>query len=431
MLQKKKYEYLQIIIFLLSILVFYLNYHFRDYLASGSQIDFKSFFYKNIQYFKTNFSDSIINYGKLGDANWPLSYIFHAYLNPFSNNIDLYLLSSSLIGFSTFIVLIRILKNLNFSSLESCSLASLILLLPWFNGRAHWGTSANLGWFFLVITFYFYNNLQNDILKNKKINNITFFLVTFFSSVSLYTRLAFSFFCIFFALNFFSSKELLKNKLILTLYYLILSIPGWILIYIWNGIYDFNNTKWDIDKQNFKNIIKNVPIICNYFFFYLWPIFLFELSQLRAKFFFNKQKLYIVILIFVYLVLILFNNFEYLSEYTYGGGVILKFGYLLKDTKNIIFLITSLFGAIFIIELIKENPKNNLLLFSLIFIIFGHSFYLYQDYFEPLIFLLFFCNIIKHNKKKLLKKNFNMLIIIYFFYFLLYNLGTIIYKFNI
>ena len=152
---RKYQKILKYLFILISIIIFFLNSYFKEYLYTGSQSDLNSFVFRNIILFKEGFISAIVNYGNLGDANWPLSYIIHAYLNPFSNNISTYLMSSTLIGFMTFLITSMSLKNKSFNNLDSFAIASLILLLPWFNGRAHWGTSANLGWLFFQLRFIF------------------------------------------------------------------------------------------------------------------------------------------------------------------------------------------------------------------------------------------------------------------------------------
>ena len=77
-----------------SVVFFFLNFYFREFLLGGSRGDFFGFVFNNIQSIKSNFIFSIKNYGLLKDASWPLFYIIHAFGNPFSGNVDSYLLST-------------------------------------------------------------------------------------------------------------------------------------------------------------------------------------------------------------------------------------------------------------------------------------------------------------------------------------------------
>jgi hypothetical protein len=422
----KNSNYLKVSIILFSISIFFLNFYFKEFLLGGSRGDFIAFVFNNIQSVKSNFIFSIKNYGLLKDANWPLFYIIHAFVNPFSDNVDTYLLSTTLIGFLTFIILSFTIKNNNFSYIQSLALASMILLMPWFNGRAHWGTSANLGWFFLVITFYFYSKIKlSSVEKNSK--NLTLFFICFFSSIALYIRPAFAFFPVFFIITYFLSAEKFRYKFSIIAYYLLLSIPGWYLIYLWGGIYDHKNSDVVSDFHNYKNIINNIPLILNFFFFYLWPAYIFYIFDRGFKFFFKDHYISFFLLIFIFTFLSIKGDLHYLSNFTLGGGAILEFGYLIHDKYNIIFLLCSALGGSFIFNIIKNNYKNNFLLIIIILVVFGYPKFLYQDYLEPLVYLLLFCGLFKTDLLELVKKNFNKVIIIYSIYLTLYNLAAITY----
>jgi hypothetical protein len=100
----KKEDFLLILIIFLSLLTYVLNFYFKNYFNLGSRGDFESFVFSNIQLFKQDPLKAIKNYGLLGDANWPLFYLLHAFINPFSSDADKYLLSTTFIGFLTFLV---------------------------------------------------------------------------------------------------------------------------------------------------------------------------------------------------------------------------------------------------------------------------------------------------------------------------------------
>ena len=422
----KNSNHLTVSIILFSIAVFILNFYFKESLLGGSRGDFIAFVFNNIQSVKSNFIFSIKNYGLLNDANWPLFYIIHAFGNPFSDNVDTYLLSTSIIGFLTFVILSYSIKNNNFNHIQSLALASMILLMPWFNGRAHWGTSANLGWFFLVITFYFYSKIKLSSLEENS-KNLTIFLLCLFSSIALYIRPAFAFFPVFFIITYFFSIEKFRYKISITVYYFILSIPGWYLIYLWGGIYDHKNSSVVTEFHNYKNIITNIPLILNFFFFYLWPVYIFYIFDRGFKFFFKNHYLSFFLLIFIFTFLSISGDLQYLSNYTLGGGVILELGYIIHDKYNVIFLLSSALGGSFIFNIIKNNFKNNFVLLILIFVVFGYPKFLYQDYLEPLVYLLLFCGVLKTNLLDSVKKYFNKVIITYSVYLTLYNLAVILY----
>ena len=266
-----------------SIFSYFFLFQFKDYSISGSQSDFKSFYFKNIQSFKNEFLISINNYGLLGDANYPLDYILHAFLNPFSHNEEFYLISTLFIGFFTFIIFAKTLNKNQFSNSQSILLASLILLLPWFSGRAYWGTSANLGIFFLIISFYFFMNFKNtkDSFSKKNI-----FFLCLFSSAALYTRNSYIFFPIYIMFFLFLNNITLRSKLYFVIFYLIFSLPGLFLIYLWGDIHDTKHLQIH-EMHSFKNNLSNFPILLNFIFFYLWPVFFVQFQNLGFKNFFG------------------------------------------------------------------------------------------------------------------------------------------------
>jgi len=421
---KFKKNFLNYFIIFFSIISYFILFFLKKYSIAGAQIDFNSFYFRNIQNFKNDFLNSIYNYGSLGDANYPFDYIFHGFLNPFSQDENFYLLSTLFIGFLTFVIFALALKKNEFSSLQSFSLASLILLLPWFSGRAYWGTSLNLGYLLLVIAFYFFINVKREKLYLNKKN---IFFLCFFSSLALYTRNSFIFFPIYIVLYMIINKFTFRSQLNLILTYLFFSIPGLFLIFIWGDIHDTKNLQIH-EFHNIKNILKNIPIILNYFFFYLWPIFLIQLKERGFRdFFYEYRNSFLVSFLFL-IGLSIFGHLEYLYFMQQGGGVILELGQYLNDKLNVIFILTSSLGFSLIYKFLKFDFKNNIILLLPLFLIFGFPSALYQDYFEPLIFFLFFLGFIQNDFTDLLKNNIYQTSAIYFLYFAIYNFSALLYK---
>lgn len=428
-MQANKKNNYKLFLIIISICFYIFGFYNKNLSISGSQADFYGFVFKNIQLFDENIIYAIKNYGLLRDANYPLFYIFHAYLNPFSNEIESYLISTFVIGFITYLFFSLCLRNLGLRITDSLLLSSIILYLPFFTGRAYWGTSANLGWFFLIISFYFFLRVKKKLQLNyTKDNLIDIFFLCFFSAAALYTRALFIFFPIYIVLYFLLYDKFFQRKIFLILFYFILSIPGLYLMSIWNGIYDHSNSDVVKEFHTYHNIAKNFPILLNFFFFYLWPIFILEIKDIGIINFFNKiYKSFIFIFLF-FLILNITGYLSYLSEYDYGGGAVLKFGYLIKDTNNFLFLFTSSIGFSMIYTLIRDEYKRNLILFLPIFIIYGFPRFIFQDYFEPLIIFLFFLGLIKTSLTFKLKDNVILISTLYIVYFFLVNV-IVTYKF--
>ena len=111
--------------------------------------------------------------------------------------------------------------------------------------------------------------------------------------------------------------------------------------------------------------------------------------------------------------------FDY--NYKLGGGYFIKLSYLLIN-NNILFLISSAIGLTLLFHLAQENNDNILLICLLIF---GFSAYMiFQKYYEPMFFFIFFLMIKSSIHKPLLKniKNFYYL----YLYFSIYLATAII-----
>ena len=141
----------------LIILLYFVGFIFKEYVPGGSPEDFNNFVWKNINNFKDDFYNSLINYNEMADANFPGFYIISS-LNPFSHSVETFHLFSLLIGFFTFVVfgLILSLNDNSNSKIINFSLASLILILPFFISRSYWGTSGGLAWFFLYCVYFIF-----------------------------------------------------------------------------------------------------------------------------------------------------------------------------------------------------------------------------------------------------------------------------------
>lgn len=422
MIANNKNNY-KLFLIIISISFYIFGFYNKFFSISGSQADFYGFVFRNISLFSEDLVYAVKNYGLLRDANYPLFYIFHAYLNPFSQEVGSYLFSTFIIGFLTYLIFSLCLKNLDIKLVDSLLLSSIILYLPFFTGRAYWGTSANLGWFFLIITFYFFIKVKKKIqLKYNRIDLINIFFLCFFSAAALYTRVLFIFFPIYIIFYILFYDKIFKRKFFLLFFYLILSLPGFFLIFLWGGIYDHTNSDMVKQFHTYKNIFKNFPILLNFFFFYLWPVFILEIKEIGISLFFKKIYKSFIFIFLSFLLLNLTGNFSYLSDYDYGGGAILKFGYLINDNNNFLFLITSSIGFSMIYIFVREEYKKNLILLLPIFIMFGVPRFIHQDYVEPLIIFLFFLGFIKTSLLYRLKENVLFISALYIMYFFSVNI---------
>ena len=161
----------------------------------------------------------------------------------------------------------------------------------------------------------------------------------------------------------------------------------------------------------FRSLQNTVLISSSILSFYLIPIFFAILFFNKEKPLIEKRQQFLIILVSVIIVLLFSFYFDY--NYKIGGGYFLKLSYLLINNE-ILFLISSMVGLILLFNLAKEDNDNILLICILII---GFSSYrIFQKYFEPTFFFIFFLMIKSSIQKDFLKNIKNI-------YFLFFYLG--------
>ena len=111
-----------------------------------------------------------------------------------------------------------------------------------------------------------------------------------------------------------------------------------------------------------------------------------------------------------------------------GGGV----NYMISQklfNNNLYFFFTSIFTFTCFIYLFFEKKENLILILILLTMFF--SFQVYQRYYEPMFFLIYFTLLQTNTIKIFLEKTFPVLI--FFIYFIIYYIGAvsdIFYKLN-
>ena len=212
-------------------IIFFIGFIFKNYSAGGSKNDFYTYTWNGISEFKSDLLNSVINYSEIiGDPNFPLFYIINAYLNPLNSSQNLYFLSSIIIGlFSIFIFfkILLIISPPNINRKEIFLSASLIFLLPFYISRVYFGTSANLGWLFFLISLYFFiKNFENENFKK-----IYLIYVCIFSALALYCRPALVFFPLIFLSHIFFLNRNLNNLLVVIItYFMILKLRSYVRV---------------------------------------------------------------------------------------------------------------------------------------------------------------------------------------------------------
>ena len=159
----------------------------------------------------------------------------------------------------------------------------------------------------------------------------------------------------------------------------------------------------------------------------LLPILMIEFLNLEFKAFFNKylKSFFFALIIFIFLSQI--NILNYLGDYTLGGGAVLKVNYLIQKNNFLLLLVFSSIGFSVLMRLFKEDIKNNMVILLPMLIIYGFPKLLYQEYFEPLILIIFFLAL-KTNLQKIYFNNISLSNFVFLLYFLIYLIGSIFFK---
>lgn len=425
-MSKKKIVFSKYLFLFLIFLSYIIGFFLRENVAGGAEKDFLFFTWPGIQAFKESFVNTVINWSVVGEGSTPLFHILNAYFNPFTFSQISFQASITLISLLNVVFFSQILiEKFRLKNIDAVLYSSVFLILPFFRSSAFWGLTENLGWLFLIISIKFFLKLEK---KNFLFRDI--FLTCVFSSLALYTRPYLIFFPIFVTAYFLINKEFIKLKYTFFLY-LIFSLPGWTLLYLWDGkIYlgeGVNRVDFIEENHHPKFILQNLIIFPSIVFFYLLPI---EFLSLLKKFRVNKDKLLkFLILILFLLTIYLFNFFDYLSETKLGGGAFLKFNQFFFKDNFIFFILISSLGIMVIAEYVKLSIKN-FILFTIFIFIYSTPKFIFQEYFEPLVLILLFSVLdLKKEILKLMKENHT--IICFYIYFIGYYFASYYYRYSI
>jgi len=150
-------------------------------------------------------------------------------------------------------------------------------------------------------------------------------------------------------------------------------------------------------------------------FLYIFPIFLINIFFKKIKITKNIIKFFIVSSIFVTLLSINFDPINW-----QGGGI----NYMISQklfSNNLYFFFTSIVSFTCFIYLFYEKKENIILILILLTMFF--SFQVYQRYYEPMFFLIYFTLLQTNTIKIFFEKTFPILIL--FIYFIIYYIGAV------
>ena len=309
-------------------------------------------------------------------VHFPLHYYLLSRLSLIIDNVDhirfFYCFISLTAPFLFFMCLKEKYRNENLNNL--LILSTIVLFTPSFIYSAIWANDNVSSYIFIFIGSYFFFKYENTVSNLSKKNKYLY-ICFFFFALACYSRQSYSALYALFLFYFFQKLEFNKFFL-LTLYSLVLATPGIIFLYLFRGL--FNQLAFS--GNLFNTLLGNASSL----FIYTFPIILINILFLEFKLFnLKKILIYFLISFCVFLVVISYSDINSMEK---NGGVFHFF-------SNLIFGNYFLFYFIFVLNLILiliifENPKDLIIIFSIIFVFYGMT--VFQRYFEPLFLVVFF-----------------------------------------
>tara|TARA_B100001057_G_C22817042_1_gene937876 strand:+ start:55 stop:1320 length:1266 start_codon:yes stop_codon:yes gene_type:complete len=359
--------------------------------SGGAKIDFE-YLFPYIEGFSLNFKSGLDSFTSdpASIIHSPVFYIIISFIYKFIDNTIIikifYIFLCTFLPFLFFIILrdrFKIDRNILF-------LFSLIVFLsPYYRSSAIWLLGDNLSLIFFGLSIYYFNKI--DELKNIKFRNS--FLCLLFLILCCYIRYYFCFFALYY-LFFFFQKFKIKSFLLIILISFILSCPALIYFYYIFSNFDFATTVSNFSQINFYN---NSLIILSILLFYLLPFCFLQKSLFLDYIKKNKKPvsmLFIFLLSSSFFIKFLFPDLINFS--LKGGGVFIKLAYLV-NIDTLLFLSIVSFIALTILDFFFQGKRLQNYSLLLILIFSFPVFTIYQKYFDPLFFLLFF-GLVKSDK---------------------------------
>jgi len=408
-----KENLLIISITLLTIIFFFFGFITNENSAGGGDYfgDIK-LIWNNQKIFFENTLVNAIAHENYYDSRTPIAYIMHKYFNPYAENIESY--RKSIFVISTFLPLLfffYLKEKFNINVIFLILLSSIILLSPFFRTTSYWALQENYSLIFLVLTSWVILKCKHNRNNFSKI-----FFICFFSCLTFYfdqKLIIIPILSLFFIVNNFSTKQKKFSLIVFSAF----ALPYVYLISVWGGILGKGAVSRSLTFD-----WENIGYILSIIGFYVLPFALFKENLLNnlKTFFFNRVNIIIISLIFIYLIFftIYFESFE--VKYANGNGIAHKIsGLLFEDLflKKLFICFSILCSSLAILFFFTTLHDRLIIIFFLILSLIVTP--IYQEYLDPLIFIMLF-TFFKERIK--ISFNFCLFLFSYYFFFLLSSL---------
>ena len=411
------------IFILIAIVSFFLGFSL-DEISMGSggfDGDFK-FVKKSIVLFNENSLFESIKLFSETSNRPPLIYLIHKFLNPFF---------ISELGFrrTVFIISLAIPSLFYFCLKEKFPevdkkilmlFSSIIFFNPFIRTSSYWGLEENYAIIATLASILAFLKLSK--INSYKTNFKLIFLLTLFSSLTIYFDQKFLIIPLIFFLSILSGKFSLQSKIFTIFCYSIFSIPFIFLIILWGGIFPSNI--YHVGKQFYFHHLGYALTIIAFIFF---PFVFLKSTNIKEKLtdFIKEKKILLILLSIILLYLIIlffFYDNTFINNHLDGGGIVKKISLIFENIffRKLFTFFSIFFSWFFIFFFLEKNFINFFLtLYFLLFSTIVRPFY--QEYFDPIILLLLIF-LYRIDFKINLRRVYFL-----YFYFLFFLIGTNIY----
>ena len=373
---KNNYHILTYVLLYSSIII---AFYFDENVTGGAKNDFQ-YILKQIDILNKNFLYSFLNYDEIEHHN-RLSPVYITLLLIFKKIFislefaRIVLIHILILSQFYFYKCLKIIYQKKFSLDKKILffLSCVIFISPSFRSNIIWVESSMIGiLLFLIGHYYFIKNLKEFKSKNIYLN-------IFFIAAAAYIRPTYCLFAIYyfyFCFTYYRDKISIYNVILLNI---ILAFPAFYYLFILD-VFFIGHISSEY-PENHLNYFNKIAIIGSIIIFHSIP-FLFYKNFFLDEF--TKKKFFTILSIIISSILIF--NFNYNLNNT-GGGIFLHISDFFTNSNYLFYLLLPFF-TFFILNILKINLRDNLVVFLILFLI-TPQYHIFHKYYDPLVFILF------------------------------------------
>jgi hypothetical protein len=372
---KNNYHILTYVLLYSSIII---AFYFDENVTGGAKNDFQ-YILKQIAILEENFLYSFLNYDEIQHHN-RLSPVYITLLLIFKKIFislefaRIVLIHILILSQFYFYKCLKIIYQKKFSLDKKILffLSCVIFISPSLRSNIIWVESSMIGiLLFLIGHYYFIKNLKEFKSKNIYLN-------IFFIAAASYIRPSYCLFAIYyfyFCFTYYRNKISIYNVMLLNI---ILAFPAFYYLFILD-VFFIGHISSEY-PENHLNYFNKIAIIGSIIIFHSIPFLFYKKFFLEA---FTKKNLVILSII---ISSILIFNFNYNLNNT-GGGIFLHISDFFTNSNYLFYMLLPFF-TFFILNILKINLRDNLVVFLILFLI-TPQYHIFHKYYDPLVFILF------------------------------------------